>query len=118
MRTLENVRNISSNKSWLLILLGLLIGAFVLFNASKIGSFKEVKTEQEPQPSKDAAIGEKVEAVPAQVQTPPEKQSYLIQILPNPKPESGDEVGIDKFFPAPYKIFEVLFKLIISPNAP
>lgn len=58
------------------------------------------------------------EAVPSAVQNSVERNSYLIETIPDLIDQIEEQVRDQHFLPAATKIFEVVFEHIISPNSP
>ncbi len=115
---MEKLRNISSKKQWLAISLGIVLGIFAL---NSIVSSQELIKDVVEQPNDEGSetISElNFEAVHATAKTSIERNSYLIQILPEIEEPESEDVNEVSFLPSPAKVFKILFEHIISPNSP
>jgi len=114
----EKLRRISKKHNWLIIILGVILGAFVI-----LSSHAEIKTSTTADTCTDneapVTVSETtMEAVQASAQAPVERTSYLIEVLLPFNESKVEEAPKETFLPSPTKVFKVLFQHIISPNSP
>jgi hypothetical protein len=114
----EKLRSISKKHNWLIVILGIILGAFVILSST---------TEHKPAPKADCDATEQapatvsetgMEAVQSTSQAPVERTSYLIEVLLSFNKTKAEEAPRETFLPSPTKVFKVLFRHIISPNSP
>jgi len=114
----EKLRSISKKHNWLIIILGVILGAFVILSST---------TEPERTPKADCDATEQapttisetsMEAVQSAGQAPVERTSYLIEVLLPFNETAAEEAPRETYLPSPTKVFKVLFQHIISPNSP
>jgi len=102
--------------------LGLLIGLFVLVQSSHTQQdirIKVVDKEQSDDSGQESQQLSLTEAVPFSVpQINLDFQSFLLEEVPFEKEPKEEDTGLDQWAPAAQKALKVLFRRIISPNAP
>ena len=109
------------SKSWIQLVVGLLLGVFVL-SQSTVYSLKPTadldKKEQnqsEDNRQQSVQLADAVPTIPTQINLG--NQFFLLEKLPNEDSEEKDDLVFDAIIPVG-KAFRILFQQIISPNAP
>ena len=118
MRLLEKSKNISTKKHWLAITLGIILGVFVLGSSMHFTEASNEVVEQSDTPGQEVVSELTIEAVPSGGQTSIERNSYLIETLPEIEEPESEDVEQENRLPSPAKFFKILFECIISPNSP
>lgn len=118
LRSVQKLRVIAKDQKWLTIGLGIVIGLFILTSSIDFADEASVKSDATEQ--EQTVITElEVEAMPSASQQSVERNSYLIEVIPEYSAENEEVVDAgDLFLPSPAKIFEVVSEHIISPNSP
>jgi hypothetical protein len=113
----EKLRHITKQHNWLILALGIVLGAYIIMPAQQNCPIN-VDEIEEGSDEAPVTISETIEAVPSASQAPVERTSYLIEILPDFNEGKKEEAPKMVFLPSPTKVFKVLFEHIISPNSP
>lgn len=109
------MRNIANQNNWLIICLGLVMAFFVI--AGNLNDSEPTIVDQEDQ-QETVLTEQSYEAVQAASQASVERNSYLIEILPDFEIQETERIEIKHFLPSLARVFEVVFEHIISPNSP
>ena len=115
---MEKPRNISAKKRWLPTFLGIILAVFVLSSAVQTTEISNELEKQTDSQDEQTFSELTIEAVPSTVQTPIERNSYLIETLPEIEEPKSEDVEQESYLPSPAKVFKILFECIISPNSP
>ena len=99
------------------MMLGAILAIGILGNMKMAEPPVSDQTEQSD--SKETVVSERlVEGVQSAPQASVERNSYLIETLPEIKEIEIIDFKEFTFLPSPAKVFEVLFEHILSPNSP
>jgi hypothetical protein len=113
----EKLRNIAKKHNWLILALGIVLGAFIVMPSQQNCSI-QIDEMEEAAEEAPVTVSETIEAVPSVSQASVERTSYLIEVLPDFNEGQKEEAPKMVFLPSPTKVFKVLFEHIISPNSP
>ncbi|MEQ9231274.1 MAG: hypothetical protein RIF46_11385 [Cyclobacteriaceae bacterium] len=115
---MQKLRNIANKNNWMILVLGVVLGIFVLSPAMNAGDDLAQDLVEETEKENTIVSELSYEAVPSATQQTVERNSYLIEIIPFFTEADAPEVETPSFMPSPSRVFEVLFEHIISPNSP
>lgn len=99
-------------------MLGVILGVFVLSSAVQTTEISNELVDQTDTQDEQIFSELTIEAVHSAVQTPIERNSYLIETLPEIEEPKSVDVKQESYLPSPAKVFKILFECIISPNSP
>ena len=117
MQPVKKVREIARNQKWITICLGFILGFFILYGSFNKPEQEVAQNDQDDQ--EQVTLAEtSYEALPSVSQDTVERNSFLIEELPDFNLEEAVVGAYDYLVPSVTKIFEVVFENIISPNSP